>query len=480
MLHEFDCLNIFYNIVYNAENVFARTIASDWEDFDCFRKWLKYYDIPTMGLENIDEQTYGLWRGKTTMDALSKLARMDLTGEFQAVRDAYRKKTHVMFLNGINQAPWNPVELVDKDIMFWQFHYVMTKDYLSLSDVFPAFMEALLHCDEWPGVLIFTQDKQCFYKLNTPDDIPKLNEFLKRDDKYDLCTDRYAYYFHISDVHLGPPRRYEPLNRLYESLNNVVPMTKTTRHTKFLVSGDLMDSPSKRNMYEAKDFLSVLRKRFDADVAFVLGNHDVIIHGLNLTNMQKAKVIAYLLGDKLQVIPEDKVIIIKIDSNFTGRLARGEVGQRQMAEIDYALSGVRHLEDYTLVAMLHHHVYPVTKADFLKIKFKEKYLLGKILDKSKQLRDAKEVQAWLKSIGVRYVVHGHKHVPFFMEKDGMYIISAGSGTGGLQEEKSKYITYNILKYDTLDKRFTTCTIMYEDRKGPRRVRTETFFFDDKE
>lgn len=48
------------------------------------------------------------------------------------------------------------------------------------------------------------------------------------------------------------------------------------------------------------------------------------------------------------------------------------------------------------------------------------------------------------SCHIKYVLHGHKHVPYFMNKKGTYYISAGSATGGLKESESHYYSYNVI------------------------------------
>ena len=51
-------------------------------------------------------------------------------------------------------------------------------------------------------------------------------------------------------------------------------------------------------------------------------------------------------------------------------------------------------------------------------------------------------------------LHGHKHLPFFSSQEGMYVIAAGSSCGsGAKESKSRYLSYNVLKYDHRYKRF---------------------------
>ena len=37
-------------------------------------------------------------------------------------------------------------------------------------------------------------------------------------------------------------------------------------------------------------------------MTFILGNHDVIVHGFNMARNQKSKVIAYLLGEVLRLL----------------------------------------------------------------------------------------------------------------------------------------------------------------------------------
>ena len=40
-----------------------------------------------------------------------------------------------------------------------------------------------------------------------------------------------------------------------------------------------MNSTKSKNMYEASGFMKGLKNRYNADVSFILGNHDVIVNG---------------------------------------------------------------------------------------------------------------------------------------------------------------------------------------------------------
>ena len=57
----------------------------------------------------------------------------------------------------------------------------------------------------------------------------------------------------------------------------------------FLITGDLMNSPNRKNMYAASHFMNRLKRKYHSDVTFVLGNHDVIVYGLNIFKKTKDK-----------------------------------------------------------------------------------------------------------------------------------------------------------------------------------------------
>ena len=221
-----------------------------------------------------------------------------------------------------------------------------------------------------------------------------------------------------------------------------------------------------------------LKKIYKSDVTFILGNHDVIVHGFNFGRLQKSKVVAYLLGENIKVLEKEKIIIIKMDTTSAGNLARRMIGQRQLDEIDDELAAIDHIVDYTILVMLHHHVYPITKADFIKTKWHERTFLRRIIETSKVLVDAPLLIQWLHQKNIHYIVHGHKHLPFFRKEDQQYYISAGSATGGLKESQSRYISFNVLKFNTLEKKMKTCMIVYSDKSRMERQRVEVYLFEE--
>ena len=48
--------------------------------------------------------------------------------------------------------------------------------------------------------------------------------------------------------------------------------------------------------------------------------------------------------------------------------------------------------------MLHHHLFPITRDEFLKQRWREKMFVGRIMDSSKALVDSQELVEWLENI----------------------------------------------------------------------------------
>ena len=456
-----------------------RDVFETYEHFCIFREWLFHHDIYMPSFNIIDQTIFAVAKSFSSVNDVRHVLHGDIRQEIQELRRKYEHMTHIIMFPGVNHKPFLSFSLDDKKVMIHQITDSIDELHLVIDDPFPGCYDALLNIDKWPGALIFTKDQSTFYPIRSLEDIEKLKRLMTSDQLYKNKGTHSSYYLHLSDLHLGPAKKSKQLEALYDSLNILMPYLHSDHKIKTIITWDLMNSPSKKNMYKANDFMTSLKKRYHADVTFVLGNHDMIVHGVNIGGGQKSKVIAYLLGDKLKILEDDKIILIKIDSNSQGSLARGAVGSRQLYEIEEELSTVEHLEQYTLVVMLHHHVYKVGKADFLKVAFKEKAILGKLLDSSKALIDAPIFINWLKRQTIRYVLHGHKHIPFFMEKDHAYIISAGSATGGgLKEEKSKYLSYNLLKYDYINHKMSVCFIFYIDRLKTNRSRVEIYMMED--
>lgn len=474
-MRDFTLLNIFFNIVYKNEAAYKRLLLSSYDLYNDFMSWLDKHEIENKKLKSIDEN-YHITMNKDFKNTSIESIFYNCKEEFDKISSYYEDKLFLVYLPKVNESS-RYIDFYDEYVQFFCIQDEINE--LSFDDPFNHFMEALIHIDNWPGVLIFNKNQSVFKQVLSDEDLNNiLADIRNKKDIFELYKniDNDSYAIQLSDLHLGPKKSDKGLVRMFLSLDYIIPYLKSNHKLKFLITGDLMQSPNRTNMYIANDLMNNLKKAYRADVTFILGNHDVIVHGFNMFRTQKSKVIAYLMGENIKVIEDEKLILIKLDSNSEGNLARGKVRTRQLEEIDDELEAIDHLEDYTLIVMIHHHLHSISKADFIKVHIHEKFIWGKLIEKSKILIDAPILLDWIKKHNIQYVFHGHKHIPFFKKENGCYFISAGSATGSLKEHVSKYISYNLVKYDLKDKEMKYCMIIYADTERTERFRVEINMF----
>jgi len=480
-MEKFNILNTFFNIISNNESAYIRDLFSDYQYLQEFKKWLNDKNISFECLTAIDEEAMKMIRPHMKSFEVDILLHIPFEEEVKSIIHNYEDRLQVVMIPSLGKKIKYSLDIHDEEIDYYEIEDVFHYNDLSFLDPFPSFLTALDQVDEWGGALIFSKDNEVFYPISSKEESLFVSNVLKKKDSiFYLLKKEYenSYFLHLSDLHLGRDKSQKGLNQLTSSLNSLIPKLSSTYPIKALITGDLMDSPNRKNMYLANDFMNDLKKKYKANVTFILGNHDVIVHGFNLLRRQKSKVVAYLLGENIKVFEQEKIIIIKIDTTSEGNLARGKVGIRQLNEIDDELEAISHLEEYTMIVMLHHHVYPIDKAQFLKTKWHEKTFINHIIETSKELIDANLLIEWLDKKNIHYVLHGHKHLPFFRKIDDKYIVSGGSSTGGLKESKSKYISYNLLKYDVKEKIMKTCLIFYDDKAKADCQRVEVYLFEE--
>lgn len=473
-MNEYDLINCYLNLIFDDSITYFNRILDGYRGLCQFRKWMRKRNINLNAIENI---------GYDTFMAISKAKRVDqITERFDPKHlqelvdyiNIERNKYQIVILSSFDYNESINIYLTSKQIIkdfssdkvsVINCHSLLKKDDLTFYGPFKHFVSALYQIDRWPGLLIFKGEDWSFVPVYTIKDI---QDVMFKIDHDTIFSSKYlspydSYFIQLSDLHLGSKKKNQGRLALEESLDETYKQLRSYYQLKFLITGDLMNSPNRKNMYEASGFMKLLKNRYNGDVSFILGNHDVIVNGFNIFKRQKSKVIAFLLNESIKVFEEEKIILIKIDSTVEGNLARGKVGQKQLSDIDEELENIPNLQEYTLVAMLHHHLFQITRDEFLKQRWREKVFVGRIMDSSKALVDSQELVWWLRKHQIQYVLHGHKHLPFFNNHDGMYVIAAGSSCGsGAKESDSRYLSYNVLKYNHRYKRFKYCFIIYDD------------------
>ncbi|WP_294580695.1 metallophosphoesterase [uncultured Thomasclavelia sp.] len=473
-MNEYDLINAYLNLIFDTSVNYFTRLLDGYKGLCQLRNWLHDRNIVLNALDNISFDTFiDLTKAKTLEQIYERFAIEDLEQLKNYILQEQEKYQIIVLSSFDYSEPINAYltstkiveDLKSDNISVINCHQLLSKDDLSFYGPHKHFINALYQIDRWPGFLIFKNDQSVFVPVHTLQDIDEIMFKIKHDTIFSIkyLSPYDSFFIQLSDLHLGSKKKNIGRLALQQSLDETVPILKSYYQLKFLITGDLMNSPNRKNMYEVDDFLKMLKTRYKAHVSFILGNHDVIVHGLNIFKRQKSKVIAFLLGEKIKVLEEEKIILIKIDSTREGNLARGKVGQQQLDAIDEELAEIKDLQKYTMIVMLHHHLFPITRDEFLKQRWQEKLFVGKLLDSTKALVDSQELVKWLRKHNIQYVLHGHKHLPFFTYQEGLYVIAAGSSCGsGAKEFKSRYLSYNVLKYDHRYKRFKYCFIIYDD------------------
>jgi len=331
---------------------------------------------------------------------------------------------------------------------------------------------ALYESDKYPYVLCYHSETEFFsMSLNDHALVVEIIQRLEQDEKAPSLPKKEdtLLFFHLSDFHLGNNKHRAGKYRLIEVLDREISILNPKFPIKIIMTGDIMDSPNNKNMYLATEFLGLLKRRYQVDMLFVLGNHDVIVNGVNLLRRQKSKVIAYLLKDTITIYEQQKIIMIQLNSNMAGSLARGKIGERQLKEVEKDLAHIPNINEYTIMAMMHHHLLPIdVPDDFSKNKKHSFSLVRYFMDKTKILVDSKQVLDWLHQNNVTVIFHGHKHIPAIKQDKNMAIIGAGSSMGIIRNKSGSYISYNLVKYDVRKREILFCFHCYEDIKGKHR------------
>lgn len=351
-------------------------------------------------------------------------------------------------------------------LMPFYFSNSSTKGVLYTHRLYKPLEGLIHHLNDLPLVVVFNRKVAYYLKVDCSENLFEVLDLITlghHPSEFQMKENQsLAYFIQLSDLHLGTNHAANDRELLLHMLDETISHLHTNYALKFLITGDLMDSPTQKNMYLATDFMNTLRNRYDAEVHFVLGNHDIVVKGLNLFGKQKTKIVAYILGENIRILEDVKVVLVKLNSSLHGNFARGMIGPRQLAEMEDELASVHGLDDYTPFVLVHHHPMPVQKADFLKVQWREKSIMGKMMDKSKALIDGHELLEWMHTNNMNYIFHGHKHVPAFNTYKDIQIFGAGSSLGAVKDENTSYISYNLIQYDVSLKKIVGATIFYED------------------
>jgi len=344
---------------------------------------------------------------------------------------------------------------------------------VTLLNAFRAFEEALKNYDKFPGVLLWDNDDTLFIPTSNEEDVIRIFEMLTYNWHRPLQAlkerfykeKNYIYLLHMSDLHLGKVThgRKKELIRLIDNHSihkDDVPIVP-------IITGDLMDSPNSDNKDKVDDFVRELNTKFIHKTISILGNHDVDEKGVfSFFRKNKQATISLVSSNSIDIFKEYKLIIIKICSNRGGNLAQGEIGEEQLIEIASELDNIENFDQYTCIAILHHHPVEISIPSWHDRRWYEK-ILGKYHETTMELKDSDRFLEWCRERNIKTILHGHKHIPHIQKENGVYCIGAGSSTGEVKhvDNRKTYISYNVIKYDLDLKKPIQASIYFEDVIG---------------
>jgi len=223
---------------------------------------------------------------------------------------------------------------------------------------------------------------------------------------------------HISDLHIGKESdvdRWKNAEKLVREIKRA--WGDDDDKPLVLITGDVVDDGTEVEFIEARRILRPLH-RAGFQVAPLPGNHDYGWNGAHALEKKFKLFKKYLLGIENRVSYPDvpyannDVTLITLNSMLAetgfwdGLLADGELGSRQLEDLDELITTLRdeRKKTHRIVVALHHHPF----------QFPDDPPLRKIKERiGHRLKDAEELMEMLAGrIDVLLFGHEHRHVDF--------------------------------------------------------------------
>lgn len=220
-----------------------------------------------------------------------------------------------------------------------------------------------------------------------------------------------------------------------------------------VITGDLMDSPSKKNLQAFEAF----RNRFEAAAGTpaicVPGNHDMKKKGFLWKNWE------HLAGlEWSNLAPSDvcKVVFVCFDTSKEAKLAQGKITDDQFLEVATKVDAMRNQEKYgehMFVTLVHHHPFSTQDDEVDTIPF-----LGMKEEPFLRMENGEHLVKWCAQKRIPLILHGHKHRPRFVgrevEVEGRTRLVRAIGCGSSFGIEGKPLSYNWITWQPSAKTWT--------------------------
>jgi len=354
----------------------------------------------------------------------------------------------------------------------------LNEDEVVLLNVFSRFETALRHIDSWPGVLLWDDDDSLLVPVRNEEETIDVYRCLKYEQNglrylksrmIRKKPNKYACLFHLSDLHFG--KKNKVAERRRSRMETILQLESEKMFDCSLIqpiiTGDQLHSPKKcaRESYDTFE-AGLLGLGFQEPIV-VLGNHDIAYKGNRLYSKTPKVVADWDRPNAVQLIKSINLAVICFNSTIGGIFSQGQIGEEQMMRVGNEIDHIVNREEYTFIAILHHHLLAMPQPSWKATGFWQSLGIQRIKNHYLRLNDADIFLQWLQRRNIKYVLHGHKHVPFFQNSKGINVIAAGSTSGNVNhvEAGKTCMSYNVIKYDIDEKRPVSCTFVAETIAG---------------
>jgi hypothetical protein len=271
---------------------------------------------------------------------------------------------------------------------------------------------------------------------------------------------------HLSDLHFGTPEAARRRRWLKGQLARELPSID-----RVVITGDLFDNPKEALRESFDEFRTDIEKFTGSKMLVIPGNHDVRSSGNALGRLgRNSEYVTDLRWDPVAIDRNLETVFFSFNSSESGNFAKGAVNERQRLDRS-SLFDTEEQQDPSIarflkIALVHHHPYAY---DTKPAAVYEKILAGLFggEDRFVAFDGADEFMAWCAARGISLVLHGHKHVPHWVEANipirgrshNVVVVGCGSTTGA----GGRPMCYDIIAMDPATKRWSV--LFYHDERG---------------
>lgn len=271
---------------------------------------------------------------------------------------------------------------------------------------------------------------------------------------------------HLSDLHFGTQEAARRRRWLKEQLARELPSIN-----RVVVTGDLFDNPQESLRESFDEFRTDIENITGSDLLVIPGNHDVRSKGNALGPFgRNSEYVTDLRWEPVTIDYDLQTTFFSFNSSETGSFAKGAVGERQRLDrsalFDKEARRDPSIAQFLKIALVHHHPYAYnTTPTALYEKVLARLFGGE--DRFVAFDGADGFMSWCAARGVSLVLHGHKHVPHWVEANisvrgkshNVVVVGCGSTTGA----GGRPMCYDKIVMDPNTKRWNV--LFYHDERG---------------